>query len=119
MRVTIEAEAVAAFARALGADPAAGVPPTFAAVYALAATFPQLLADAEAGLDLSSLLHAEQEFEWTRHPEVGETVVASGRVVVDTERRGVRLVTFETVVTSSGAPLCRSRAVFWTKGGSR
>jgi hypothetical protein len=35
VEVPIDGEQVAAFARALGSDPAEGVPPTFAAVYAL------------------------------------------------------------------------------------
>src|SRR6202163_1845970 len=85
----IEAERVAAFARAIGADPAAGVPPTFAAVYSLGATAPQLFGDAEAAIDFAKLLHAEQEFEWTRHPEPGETVSSQGRIASDINRRGL------------------------------
>ncbi len=101
-----------AFARALGSDPADGVPPTYAAVYALGTTFPQLLADEEAAVDMANLLHAEQEFEWERHPVVGETVIARARVASDVERRGVRMLTLETHVTASGGALCRSRAKF-------
>jgi hypothetical protein len=112
VETAIEAERVAAFARALGQDPAAGVPPTYASVYALGATAPQLFEDPEAAVDFSHLLHAEQEFEWERHPRVGETVTAQGRVVSDIERRGVRFVTFETRCTSDGEALCRSRALF-------
>jgi hypothetical protein len=107
---------VAAFARAVGADPAAGVPPTYAAVYALGATAGQLFADAEAAVELASVLHAEQEFEWDRHPEVGETVTSRGRVTADVTRRGMRLITFETDVTVAGEPLCRSRARFVVQG---
>jgi N-terminal half of MaoC dehydratase len=109
---TIDADRVAAFARALGQDPAGGVPPTYAAVYALGATAPQLFDDPEAAVDFAHLLHAEQEFEWERHPRVGETVTAQGRVVSDTERRGVRFLTFETRCTAGGEALCRSRALF-------
>lgn len=112
VETAIEAEPVAEFARALGQDPAAGVPPTYAAVYALGATAPQLFADPEAAVDFSHLLHAEQEFEWERHPRVGETVTAQGRVVSDAERRGVRFLTFETRCTAGGEALCRSRALF-------
>jgi hypothetical protein len=113
---TIEAEHVAAFARALGADPAHGVPPTYAAVYALGTTFPQLIADEAAAIDFANLLHAEQEFEWERHPRVGETVTAQAHVSADIERRGMRFVTLETRVTSEGASLCRSRAFFVIRG---
>ena len=109
---TIEAAHVAAFARALGEDPAGGVPPTYAAVYALGATARQLFDDPEAAVDFANLLHAEQEFTWDRHPEVGETVTARGRIANDVERRGLRMITFETDVTAAGEPLCRSRALF-------
>jgi hypothetical protein len=109
----IDAERVAAFARAIGADPAGGVPPTFAAVYSLGATAPQLFGDPEAAIDFAKLLHAEQEFEWTRHPEPGEIVSSQGRIASDISRRGVRFVSFETETTGSGGDaVCRSRALF-------
>lgn len=108
----IEASRVEAFARALGADPADGVPPTYAAVYALEATAPQLFDDPDAGIDFSHLLHVEQEFEWTRHPRVGETVAAQARVASDLSRRGVRLVQLETTCTVDGEPVCVARARF-------
>lgn len=109
----IEPDRVASFARAIGADPAAGVPPTFAAVYALSATAPQLFMDDEAAVDFAKLLHAEQEFRWQRHPNVGETVTSRGRVASDTSRRGMRFLEFETDThDSAGAPVCRSRALF-------
>src|SRR5467141_761823 len=91
----IEPDRVAAFARAIGADPADGVPPTFAAVYSLGVTAPQLFGDDEAAVDFARLLHAEQEFTWTRHPRPGESVTSQGRVASDVSRRGIRLVSFE------------------------
>src|SRR3989442_12035714 len=113
VRFEIESERVADFARAIGADPSDGVPPTFAAVYSLGVTVPQLFGDDEAAVDFARLLHVEQEFEWRRHPRVGETVMSSGRVASDTSRRGMRFVSFETDSTDAhGAPLCRSRALF-------
>ena len=109
----IDAERVAAFARAIGADPTAGVPPTFAAVYSLGATAPQLFDDAEAAIDFAKLLHAEQEFEWSRHPEPGETVSSQGRIASDINRRGIRFVWFETdTKDAAGDDVCRSRALF-------
>lgn len=109
----IEPERVAAFARSIGADPADGVPPTFAAVYSLGATAPQLFGDAEAAVDFARLLHAEQEFTWTRHPRPDETVTSQGNVASDVSRRGMRFVTFETETTDQrGHPLCRSKALF-------
>lgn len=111
-RTPIERDRVEAFARALGADPADGVPPTYAAVYALEATAPQLFGDPDAAIDFSHLLHVEQEFEWTRHPEVGDTVTAVARVATDLTRRGVRLVTLETACSVDDEPLCVARARF-------
>ena len=112
MQTPIERERVEAFARALGSDPAAGVPPTYAAVYALGATAPQLFGDPDAAIDFSHLLHVEQEFEWMRHPRLGETVDAVARVAADVTRRGVRLVTLETSCTVEGEPVCVARARF-------
>ncbi len=109
----IEPDRVAAFARAIGADPADGVPPTYAAVYALGATAPQLFGDREAAVDFAKLLHADQEFEWDRHPKPGETVSSQGRVVSDISRRGMRFLTFESHTTGEGgAGVCRSRMLF-------
>jgi len=113
VKFEIEPEHVAAFARSIGADPAAGVPPTFAAVYSLGATAPQLFEDPEAAIDFAKLLHAEQEFEWTRHPEPGETVSSQGRIASDMRRRGIRFVSFETETKGNGGDaICKSRALF-------
>jgi hypothetical protein len=109
----IDRERAAAFAKAIGADPEAGVPPTFAAVYSLGVTAPQLFGDQEAAVDFDRLLHAEQEFTWSRHPRPDETVTSQGRVASDVSRRGMRFVTFETDTTDgAGNPLCRSKALF-------
>jgi hypothetical protein len=109
----IEEQRVAAFARAIGAEPAAGVPPTFAAVYSLGITAPQLFGDPEAAVDFGKLLHAEQEFTWARHPAPGESVSSQGRVASDVSRRGMRFVTFETdTKDEQGAALCHSKALF-------
>jgi N-terminal half of MaoC dehydratase len=109
----IDSKRVADFALAVGADPADGVPPTFAAVYSLGATAPQLFDDAEAAIDFAKLLHAEQEFEWARHPQPGETVSSQGRIASDVSRRGMRFVSFETETRgASGDEICRSRALF-------
>jgi hypothetical protein len=113
VKFQIEAERAAEFARAIGGDPAAGVPPTFAAVYSLGVTAPQLFSDTLAAVDFARLLHAEQEFTWARHPRPGETVTSQARVASDISRRGMRFISFETETKDeSGDPLCRSRALF-------
>ena len=113
VKFEIESTRAAEFATAIGADPAAGVPPTFAAVYSLGVTAPQLFGDPDAAVDFAHLLHAEQEFTWTRHPRPGETVTSQGHVASDVSRRGMRFVSFETDTSDeSGKPLCKSRALF-------
>jgi len=109
--MVIDADHVAAFATAIGADPSAGVPPTYAAVYALFSTFPALAGDPEAAVDFARLLHSEQEFRWDRHPEVGESVHAQGVVVQDVDRRGLRLLTYESACESAAAPFCVSTMI--------
>ena len=111
--VDIDAEHVASFAWAIGADPAEGVPPTYAAVYCLGATAPQLFGDEDAAIDFARLLHAEQEFTWESHPAVGDTVTSQAQVSSDVARRGLRFVTLETDTRSAGGEqLCHSRALF-------
>jgi hypothetical protein len=106
------AEHAAEFARSIAADPAAGIPPTYAAVYALFTTAPQLFADPEAGVDFGRLVHAGQEFEWARHPEAGETLTARGKVLSDIDRRGARFITLETTCTAGGDAVCTGRSLF-------
>jgi len=111
--VDVDPEHVAAFAWAIGADPADGVPPTYAAVYGLGATAPQLFGDEEAAIDFARLLHAEQEFVWAKHPDVGDKVTSQATVTADQSRRGLRFVTLETdSKAEDGSHLCRSRALF-------
>jgi hypothetical protein len=111
VRTTLEAAHVRAFAEAIGADPDAGVPPTYAAVYALFSTAVQLYGDPDAAVDFAHLLHSEQEFSWSRHPEAGEELTATGVVEEDVERRNLRFLTYETAVTSAGKALSESRMV--------
>jgi N-terminal half of MaoC dehydratase len=113
---SIDPEHVRTFALAIGADPEAGVPPTYAAVYALFSTAVQLYGDPAAAVDFAHLLHSEQEFSWNRHPEVGEEVAAQGRVEEDVERRNLRFLTYATEVRSGGEPLCSSRMVNVIRG---
>src|SRR5256885_11986107 len=80
VRFEIESERVADFARAIGADPSDGVPPTFAAVYSLGVTAPQLFGDDEAAGDFARLLPAGQEIAWRRPPPGGGTAALHTRV---------------------------------------
>ena len=75
----VEARRVAGFASAVG-QLGEGVPPTFATVLEHAAGMENVIADTELGLDLSKVLHGEQEYEWMRPMRVGETVSFSTTV---------------------------------------
>lgn len=102
---------VAGFAASLG-SPEKGVPPTYAAVYAVGDSIGAALADTDLGIDFARMLHGEQEFAWSRHPQVGERLTASASVVSDEIRGALRMVTLSTVVTGAdGAHVCTSRTV--------
>ena len=89
------AEQVAAFAAAVG-HPGAGVPPTFATVPELAAGLVNVLADPDLGLDLSRVLHAEQEYEWARPLSIGETGTARASIEEIRSRGGLEFLTLRT-----------------------
>ena len=75
----LDPERVAAFAAAIG-HPGDGVPPTLVTAPELAAGFANVVADPELGLDVSRVLHGEQEYEWVRPLTVGETVTAEATI---------------------------------------
>jgi hypothetical protein len=102
---------VEAFAAAVDADPEHGVPPTFAAVYALATSMPQMLADPEVGIDVGRMLHGEQQFTWHNHPEIGEELQACGQIIRDETKGTLRRVTLETRVTGrAGRQICTAHS---------
>jgi hypothetical protein len=68
---TVDPQRVAAF-REIFEEPE-GVPATFVTV-AEFAVMPQIVADPELGLDFSRVLHGNQEYEFRRPLEEGETL---------------------------------------------
>jgi len=84
----IEADRAAEFARAIGADPTAGVPPTFAAVYSLGVTAPQLFADTLAAVEFARLLHAEQDMEFLAPLRPGDEITTVAKVASIEARPG-------------------------------
>ncbi len=92
---TLVAGRVAAFAAAVG-HPGAGVPPTFATVPELAAGLANVLADPDLGLDLSRVLHGEQEYEWERPLGIGETGAAEATIEEIRSRGGLDFLTLRT-----------------------
>jgi hypothetical protein len=104
-------EHVAQFAESLNASPDA-VPPTYAAVYAVGDTIGAALKDQDLGIDFSRMLHGEQEFVWSSHPEIDERLAATASVVSDETRRSLRFITLRTeVIGADGREVCTSRTV--------
>ena len=63
----VSAVKVAEFARALGGDPALGVPPTFGIVVA-AQAWESMFGDPELGLALHRIVHGDQSVSWRCAP---------------------------------------------------
>jgi hypothetical protein len=89
------ADRIAAFAAAVG-HPGGGVPPTFATVPELATGLTNVLADPDLGLELSRVLHGDQEYTWTRALEPGETVTAESSIEDIRSRAGMEFLTIRT-----------------------
>lgn len=107
------AERVAGFAAAVG-HPGTGVPPTFATVPELAAGLANVLADPELGLDLSRVLHGEQEYDWVRPLAIGETLTAQASIEEIRSRGGLEFLTLRTQLLDEGGQvvvLARSRLI--------
>jgi hypothetical protein len=99
-----------------GPDPVAepeAIPPTFAAVYCLAPTFAQLFTDAEVGIDLAGLIHAEQSFEWPEPVRAGDVVDATTEIVAVAVKRGMTFVrlAMEAIRPDDRAVVCRGTAL--------
>jgi acyl dehydratase len=93
----IEEQRARAFAAAV-AHAGGGVPPTFATAPEIAAGLANVIADPELELDLSSVLHGEQEYEWTRALRVGETVSAEATIESVRGRGSMRFLTLSTLL---------------------
>jgi acyl dehydratase len=93
-RFTVDAERVQGFTAAVG-ETTDGVPPTFAAAAEFAA-FPTIVGDPELGLDITRVVHAEQEYEWHRALRVGEALTVRSRIASIREKAGNGFLTIET-----------------------
>jgi acyl dehydratase len=113
----IDPDAAARMAAAIaGPDPIAepgAVPPTFAAVYCLGPTLAQLFSDAEVGIDLAGLIHAEQSLEWPEPVRAGDVVDATTEIVGIDVKRGMTFVrlAMEAVRPDDRAVVCRGTAL--------
>lgn len=102
-------------ARAAGFDDVVA-PPTFAVVvqeHALA----QLLADEDAGIDFSRVVHGDQRFGFTRPIIAGDELTATLTVVSVKTLAGNSMVTADTVVTDpSGAHVVTATSTLVVRG---
>jgi N-terminal half of MaoC dehydratase len=91
----LDAERVRAFATAIG-HPSDDVPPTIVTVPEIAAGLANVLADPELGLDLSRVLHGEQEYEWGHPFVVGERVMAEATIEDIRTKAGLEILRLRT-----------------------
>lgn len=99
---------VAAF-RAVFEEPS-GVPPTFATA-AEFTVIPDVVADPELGLDLSRLLHGNQEYDFLRPLVEGETLVIRSRIESIREMRGNGFLVLVTeLIGADGEAVCTARS---------
>lgn len=126
---TVTAEHIAEFARALGdrnplyLDPAAAergpfgavvAPPTYPIAFMVQAMSGGMDTFLELGLDFMTLVHGEQEFEYTRPIRAGETLALTGRIADVYEKTGSS-GTLDFVVLETEARDQRGAPVFFSR----
>ena len=126
---TVSAEHVAQFARALGdanplyLDPeAAGrgpfgaivAPPTYPIAFMVQALAGGADVFLELGLDFMTLVHGEQEFEYTRPIKAGETLTLTGRIADIYEKQGSNGM-FDFAVLETEAVDAAGKPVFFSR----
>ncbi len=126
---TVTAEHVAAFARALGdpnplyVDPEAArrgpfgglvAPPSYPIAFMTQAMAGGMDTFLELGLNFMTLVHGEQEFEYTRPIRVGETLTLTGRISDVYEKAGSS-GTLDFVVLETEARDADGRPVFFSR----
>ena len=126
---TATAEHVAAFARALGdenplyLDPEAArrgpfgalvAPPTYPIAFMAEAMSGGMDTFLELGLDFTTLVHGEQEFEYARPIQVGETLTLTGRIADVYEKIGSS-GTLDFVVLETEARDAAGQPVFFSR----
>ncbi len=104
-------------ARSLGHDDVVA-PPTFAVVIAQRAE-QQLIADPEAGIDFSRVVHADERFTHHRPIVSGDRLVTVLHVDAITERAGLSMVTTRAeIADESGAPVSTVVSTLAVRGES-
>lgn len=92
-------------------------PPTFAVLVAQQCEG-QFVADPEAGIDYSRLVHGEEKFVHHRPLTAGDAVIGTLHVDRVREAGGHAMVTTRTeLATVGGEPLCTATSMFVIRGG--
>lgn len=91
-------------------------PPTFAIIIA-EATLQQLLAEPDAGIDFSRVVHGDQRFTYSRPIVAGDELTASLRVTSIKTLGGNSMVTSESAITDAdGAHVVTSSSTLVIRG---
>jgi acyl dehydratase len=116
-RFEVTAERVAAFAAAVGND-GSSVPPTFATAPEIEA-LAQVIGDPDLGLDLTRVVHGEQEFEWRRPLAVGDSLTVTPTIASIRAKGGHGFITIETEMRDGvGELVVVSRNTMIVRGGA-
>lgn len=107
VRLTLEGARVRAFAHAVG-QRRPGVPPTIVTAPEIEAGLRNVVADPELGVALSRVLHAEQEYVWSRAAVVGETLTAETVIESIRSRGAMEFLTLRTEIRGDAADLVAS-----------
>jgi MaoC dehydratase-like protein len=97
VRFRVDGERVLAFAQAVG-HRGPGVPPTIVTVPEIEAGLDNVISDPRLGIDLTRVLHSEQEYRWSRPVVVGETLIGSATIESLRDKGGMRFLTLRTEV---------------------
>lgn len=110
VRFRVDEMRVRAFADAVG-QRGPGVPPTIVTVPEIEAGLDHVVSDPRLGIDLSRVLHGEQEYRWSRPVLVGETLTASATIESVRDKGGMRFLILRTeVVDEAGEPVAAGRS---------
>jgi MaoC dehydratase-like protein len=95
VRVTLDQARVRTFAQAVD-HRGPGIPPTILTVPEIEAGLRNVVADPELGVDLASVLHGEQVYEWSRPVAAGETLIAEASIESIRGRGAMQFLTLRT-----------------------
>ena len=118
VEVTVTEDDVRRFATAVG-DGRPGVPLTFVTRAEIAAGWGPVVGDPDLGLDFARVVHAEQDYRWSRPLEVGDVLEAATSIESIRERGGHGFLTMRTELRdAAGTPVVVARSTLLVRGGA-